>query len=447
MIDSSTAGINVRKDGISITNTTVQYCLYAGMYFTACGPKDSASFVNNHFIGNGSTSSFYPLEINVEYLHRLSGITTFSDNYTQAILVESGTARNTGTWRKHTVPYVFNGEAVITNTNGVTITIEPGTVLYFKRNAYLSVDAATLIASATAAYPITFSNYVPGHHWGINGNNSSASYSIQFTANANANSVLNYCMIDSGTTGINVKKDGITISNTTVQYCLYAGMYFSECGPKDSITFVNNSFIGNSSTNSFYPLHLSAEYLHRLSGSLQFTNNTNNAILVDSATVTASGSWKKQTVPYVFNTGQVLIDNTNGVQVTINPGAIFKFFTTASIQVENGTFIANGTASETITFTNWVQGQYWGTDEGAGYDSYGILFTDKTNANSSVSYCSFSNATQAVNSRNSPVTISNSTITGCKYYGLYSKGTGNANIDSVSITFTGNGSGDYLHED
>jgi len=443
-VDSGTTGINVRKDGLTISNTTVSHSKFAGIYFYQCGPADSASFLNNTFTENSSSSTYYPLAIGADYLNRLSGTGTFTGNSAQAIRVENATVTVSGVWKKHAVPYVFEGETKIHNTNGVEITVRPGTVLKFKEEAYLIVDAATFIAKGTAASPISFLNYETGTIWGHDGTDSYYSHGIKFTENANVNSALDYCVIDSSTTGVNVKKDGLAISNTTVSHSKYAGMYFYQCGPKDSTTFLNNSFTGNGSSNLFYPLRIPASHLHRLSGTSVFTTNTNDAIFVDDATVETSGAWKKQTVPYVFD-GSTVIHNDNGVVISIHPGTAFKFLVDATIEVRNATLTAVGTATDSITFANFVDGQYWGKDSDAGYYSYGLIFNTEANAASTVSFCAFTMATQALNIRDVAVTVSNCSISNSKYWGLYTYKTGNTNIGTIS--YSGNGSGDQLHED
>ena len=444
VIDSGTTGLNTRKDGLVISNVSVSHSKYAGMYFYQCGPKDSASFLDNAFVENSSSSTFYPLAIGADFLDRLSGTGTFTGNMAQAIRVEDATVTISGIWKQHAVPYVFEGETKINNTNGVEITVRPGTVLKFKEDAYLVVDAATFIAKGAAASPISFLNFENGKIWGKDGDDSYYSHGIKFTENANVNSALDYCVIDSSTTGVNVKKDGIAISNTAVNNCKFAGMYFYQCGPKDSTTFVNNTFTGNGSSNLFYPLRLPASHLDRLSGTSAFTTNTNNAIFVDDATVETPGAWKKQAVPYVFD-GQTVINNDNGVVITIHPGTALQFLVDAYIEVRNATLNAVGTAVDSITFSNFVTGQYWGKDSDAGYYSFGLYFTPEANAASTVSFCAFTGATQAINIRNATVTVSDCSISDCKYWGLYTYQAGNTNIGTIS--YSGNGSGEHLHED
>ncbi|MBD3344402.1 MAG: DUF5011 domain-containing protein [Chitinivibrionales bacterium] len=448
--DSATVGLYVEKDGITISHATFSNNAYAGIFFESCGPKDSASFLNNSFTGVGKTASYFPMYIDATFLSRLSGTAVFNTNANDAVAVEGEEITETGSWKKLDVPYVFRDYATINNSNGVTITIRPGAKFAFLGETYLAVNYGTFIAEGESADSIVFTNFEGGKYWGSGDDNSYwySRYGIRFTDNANTNSSLKYCVFDSATAGVYSKADGISISHCNFTKCAYAGIYFDNCGPKDSASFLNNSFVENGKTATFFPLYIDATYLYRMSGTSGFSGNAVDAVAVEGEEVSETGVWKKLDVPYVFR-DYAVINNTNGVVITIEPGAKFKFLDEMSLSVNNGTLIAEGTATDSIRFSNYVDGKYWGNGDANSYlhSLYGLKFTDNANANSSVKYCAFDSATVAINVDEATVHVSNCTISNTLMHGIYSYGAGNTNIDDASITYVNIGqTPDHMHE-
>ena len=62
------------------------------------------------------------------------------------------------------------------------------------------------------------------------------------------------------------------------------------------------------------------------------------------------------------------------------------------------------------------------------------------NANTSLKYCSISNATTGIYIHTADPTVRNCTISDCEYYGIYLSDAAGTNIADNS--FSGNGSGD-----
>ena len=243
-IDSATNGISSDKDGLSITNTAVRNAQHNGIIFYESGPADSAHFIGNAFINNGSGKSDYPLVIDAANCTRLAGDGVFTDNSQQAIKVycqgSSNMVTESGTWRKHPVPYIFsNHYAYLENSNGVTITIQPGTRLMFQEDSYIVVGRGTLIARGTAADSILFENQIAGTRWGFEAG-------LQFTDNSPANSVIQYCRISfAKENGMYLYTEPATVSNCTISDCQRFGIYMHEAGASvnvdlGTITFSNN---------------------------------------------------------------------------------------------------------------------------------------------------------------------------------------------------------------
>ena len=451
--DSATVGLRCEQDEITVSHCRFSNSAYAGLYFSGSGPKDSSSFVNNVFVGNGKSATFFPLYLESSYLSRLSGTSVFNGNAVDAVAVEDAEEiSETGSWKKLDVPYVFRDYSTINNPDGVVITMRPGLRLQFLEGKHLSVNNGTLIAEGTADDSISFENFEGGKYWGKGGDESGwyDRYGLRIESNANANTTLKYCRFDSATVGLRCEQDGITVSDCRFSNSAYAGIYFSAAGPKDSSSFVNNAFTGNGKSASYFPLYLESSYLSRLSGTSVFGGNAVDAVAVEDAEeISESGSWKKLEVPYVFRDYST-INNVDGVVITIRPGARFRFLQDMYLRVNNGTLIAEGTVGDSIRFSNYVGGKYWGKGglNSGLYDCYGIAFTENANPNSSVKYCAIDSAVVGVNIDEAPVKVSHCTIRDCQRHGMYTYGAGNTNVDDATITFVNNGeSPDHLHEE
>ena len=115
---------------VEISNCTIRNCLYKEIVFspdyyfstsdTGC-PKDSASFLNNTITGCGD----YAISILANRVGRLSGMGDFSGNSKNGILVLGAPIGASAIWKKHSVPYVIDGEVDVGSLNGATLTIRP----------------------------------------------------------------------------------------------------------------------------------------------------------------------------------------------------------------------------------------------------------------------------------------------------------------------------------
>ena len=325
-----------------------------------------------------------------------------------------------------------------------TLTIEQGARLLMDEGSYLWVHGGRLNINGTQARPVQIKNNESGKYWGPA---DPASGGIYFDDDANQQSSITWCQIDSATNGITSDKDGLSITNTTVRYSKLNGIIFNECGPKDSASFSGNIFIHNGSTALYYPLVINAPYLVRLSGSGTFTDNAKEAIRVvctnTSDYADESGTWRRHAVPYIFTDGYVAIGNSDGVAITIQPGARLLFTEDAHIWINKGKLIAEGTASDSIFFKNAEPGKFWGsTDEAYG----GITFTGSANAASSLSYCVFDSAKNAVSVDFDKINITHTTVRNAQHNGIifYESGPADsAHFIGNAFIKNGSGSSDY----
>lgn len=148
--------------------------------------------------------------------------------------------------------------------------------------------------------------------------------------------------------------------------------------------------------------------------------------------ITASVTWTSDKT-YIL-TGDINVDN-NSV-LTIQPGTVIKFNAGASLTIgysSNATIIANGTASNPITFTSTALIPAAGAWEGLYFDSH-------TLNNSSLSYCNIqfagSNSSYgAVNIDGCDLSIDHCNISNSASYGIWTNYTNNYGGFS---TFTNN---------
>lgn len=132
------------------------------------------------------------------------------------------TNRYTGT------DYIVSGPLKIPNTpNTCTLTINPGTTVAFKKEAYLDVDGI-ITAQGDVDYPVTFTAYDPNDGW----------YGIDITSNSNTNQ-FDYCIFEKVKKTTGGARDDFNSSgtvyleesnNTTFDHCLFQNNSVSHSG-------------------------------------------------------------------------------------------------------------------------------------------------------------------------------------------------------------------------
>jgi len=134
----------------------------------------------------------------------------------------------------------WSGSIIVGNdisvSSGTTLTIRPGTGIFFKNNAQLKVYG-TLIAQGTASYPIKFSaaseNPSPGS-W----------YGIRFEDSSNdANCILKYCDVQYAQYGVYCNRANPKIENNTI-YHNYSGIYLYYSSPSVKTNSITNNLSG-----------------------------------------------------------------------------------------------------------------------------------------------------------------------------------------------------------
>jgi hypothetical protein len=150
-----------------------------------------------------------------------------------------------------------------------------------------------------------------------------------------------------------------------------------------------------------------------------------------SGAITYDTTWHLANSPYlVTSTVQVYGTASTPVTLTIEPGVVVKFASSAGLQIGNGAnkgaLVAQGTASNRITFTRSATSGTWGT----------VSFqAGKVNAATDLEYVDIQYSNGVSIDSSSP-TIRNSTITNAGRYDLYLT-SANPVIDTVTISSTG----------
>jgi hypothetical protein len=316
------------------------------------------------------------------------------------------------TWGKKIHVRINDGAIVTVNGNG-KLSIQEGVAVTGGTGAVLEVgysSSGTLIAQGSDSLPITFTNATDGSNWG------STAGGIVFYSATNVKSLLDHCNISNATTGINVQYANAVITNCSIRSNKNYGVEFTDIGsPKDTLSFVHDSITDNGD----YPLVLYAEAMTKLPGETVLLRNANQGIHVFGGTVTKSGVWRKQAVPYIITDDQVDIENSSGVTINVQPGVVCKF--DAGIYLEIGysnaaAFIANGTAADSIVFTGSTDGSNWGYVDGT--DPAGVWIGQYSTTKTSLSFCRIENATAGIYVRGTTLACSNCRIQNNKASGI-----------------------------
>ncbi len=139
--------------------------------------------------------------------------------------------------------------------------------------------------------------------------------------------------------------------------------------------------------------------------------------LLKSGTINANEVWTDN----IYVSGDVTI--ANGVTLTIEPGTLVKFNNGKKLRIY-GTLIAEGTASNNITFTRSGSSGSW----------YGIRFENSSvDANCIIKYANIEYATYGIYCNRAKPKIQNNTITNCNY-GIYLYYSSPVNIETNSVT-------------
>lgn len=416
--DDFKAGIGVNSGGnIRVENSTLMFNDGYGLYV-----DENEGHINT-FINNDVSDNIVGVGTWADEVDDLDNTTTFSNNSQAAveIMASSFSETNEATWNVLADGASYNISGTI-NVNG-TLTIAPGANFEMDEDVIINVYGA-FIANGTDVSPINFttSDDALGLLWkGIYVNSADGRNILNHVNISYAgNSIMNFSGADFSA-GLGIDASGkISITNSTFSNNEGYGVYSEESGGQIA-TFEANTFSSND-----VGVGVSANEADALDGATIFSNNQSAAVEIFGTTYEDSrtSTWKALNGSAAYRvTGNVDIDGA----LTIEPGVTMEFDEDVLVRVY-GSLTAEGTASEHITFTtsNLNGGLYW----------KGIHIISSTTLNSfdyvDLSYAgqsamNFSGADFAAGigvDANGRVSVTNSSITECKNYGLYIEETG-----------------------
>lgn len=416
--DDFKAGIGVNSGGnIRVENSTLMFNDGYGLYV-----DENEGHINT-FINNDVSDNMVGVGTWADEVDDLDNTTTFSNNSQAAveIMASSFSETNEATWNVLADGASYNISGTI-NVNG-TLTIAPGANFEMDEDVIINVYGA-FIANGTDVSPINFttSDDALGLLWkGIYVNSADGRNILNHVNISYAgNSIMNFSGADFSA-GLGIDASGkISITNSTFSNNEGYGVYSEESGGQIA-TFEANTFSSND-----VGVGVSANEADALDGATIFSNNQSAAVEIFGTTYEDSrtSTWKALNGSAAYRvTGNVDIDGA----LTIDPGVTMEFDEDVLVRVY-GSLTAEGTASEHITFTtsNLNGGLYW----------KGIHIISSTTLNSfdyvDLSYAgqsamNFSGADFAAGigvDANGRVSVTNSSITECKNYGLYIEETG-----------------------
>jgi hypothetical protein len=383
------------NSAVTISNSTIENCSSHGIYVYRSNPT-----VSNLTIRNNVGSAIYLYSFNYNTNVEFAGVQDVHHNGINGVqLYDYSASLDTNRNWYNDLPYYYYGAGHTINlNNGVTLTMEPGTILKF--HAADATDRemrvyGTLNATGTATNPIYFTsgnddtvgaethqewfsggvcrtNYpcdtnndgtatsAAAGDWGYNGE------SLHFFSSAAgvvASGTLDYVTVRYGQWGIGVAGHNVystttepIINHTTIENGSSHGMYIYQADPA-----VSNMTIRNNAGSAIMLYSNVTGTNVRLAGTHDVHDNNINGVFLNNYGSTNQIDTTRtyyDDLPYYFGSeanGDTLYVNA-GVTLTIEPGAIFKFYHSATQSdktlIVNGTLNAIGTAVNPIYFTS-----------------------------------------------------------------------------------------------
>ena len=189
VVSDSWIGVHIESASPSLANNTIERNSSVGIWVRGVSPNTPITpSLSNNIVrenGNGVILSYasplmtsnafqnntgYAISVGTASAPTMTG-NTFAGNGTNGVSWASTLEANT-TWAASAGPYVLNGQIPV--QPGVTLTIEPGTVVKGLNSTSLLEVSGTLVAQGTAQAPIIFTSYADDSAGGDTNNDGAA---------------------------------------------------------------------------------------------------------------------------------------------------------------------------------------------------------------------------------------------------------------------------------
>ncbi len=368
-----------------------------------------------------------------------------------------GELKNNTIWSTSNHPYVIINQ--ITIEEGVTLTIQPGTIIKFQIDYGKIVVKGTMDVCGTIDQPVIFTSYSDDEHGGDTNGDSTETCpnpgdwrSIELGSNKTSNIFLEHTLISYGGSdnfpSLNVHSNNVEISHSLITLsadmginCAYVSPSIHDCRITENAT----EGIFFPSPDATLPLILTNNTFKDNRNWLALLGycNINTDIILSGNTCTGSdrngfGISGRITDDVMFeadtNMPIVIINQdlsvNQGARFTISPGTIIKFNSGGSDIYVNGVIVASGTMEKPIIFTSIDDDSSGGDTNNNKYDSipshgtWGGIWFDHTNGENFFNFAQFkyggiNSNSGMINLQYSKLVIKNCIIANSRHNGLY----------------------------
>src|SRR5665213_3557559 len=292
-------------------------------------------------------------------LANLSATGAHGDRY----VVLGGTLAENQTWS-------FGGlvaqlSSSVTIPAGLTLTVVPGQIVKLSNGQVITANG-TLNATGTADAPIIFTSQYDDSAGGdsnADGANTTPRsgdwQAINLLAGSDASVLKNAQIRYAG--NANVPGDGnwfrnallIDAASPTVQNVQITNSDYVGVRIQNGSDATLNGVAVSGSRNLPFSMDLAS---NPSLASLSETNNGVDAFFLDAGALVGSREWNITSMPYLLGAS---ITVPQGLSLTVDPGAVVKLTNGQRFAID-GTFIANGTLTQPITFTSRADERYFG---------------------------------------------------------------------------------------
>ncbi len=426
--------MNLRQTNASFKHCTFNHSAGYGIEARGCGFD---AFENNTITNCANNE----IKIDANQVHTIGTNNVFDG---KGITVKGVSIDKAGTytWLNQTVPYIVTSDFNVGATGGATLEISAGTTVKFAAGVEVDCGVSdnnygTIKALGTKDLPIIFTSSAISP--------SAGDWDGFWLYENSVNCAFEFCTFNYGggysdEQGVmNLRQAGASFKNCTFSN---SGGYGIEVSNAGFDAFENNTI--NSCLN--YEIKIDANYAHTIG-----TGNTydGKAIYIKGVNIENDGNytWKKQSVPY-FIYSDFSVGSAGGATLTIEAGTTLEFGTDAEINFgysanHFGALVAQGTSSNPITFTS-------ASPSPSNGDWDGLWFYENTMNTTVLDNCIISYGGSSDYSGNislksgatTKISVSNSTLSYSKGYGVYKSSASDANPTLTNITYTGNTKGD-----